>query len=147
MKFARAQLEALERVIDGMAGRTISPSWQKTRKELITLLDKLQKLSAPKVTVKPGIGVDRAIIAMREVLGDKLAVPKKPSDFWVIMQAKRIRDLGLSEEDCRTIARNISAKWNAPYSFEYCIRAADRLLVEKHTRLKEAAPAEMEEWE
>jgi hypothetical protein len=145
MKFARAQLEALERVIDGMAGS--KETWQKTRKHLMDLHAKLEKLSAPKIKVKSGIGVDRAITAMREVLGDKLAVPKHPSEFWLMMQSKRIRDLGLSEDDCRTIARNIAAKWNSPYSFEYCIRAADRLLVEKHSRPKEAAPAEMEEWE
>jgi hypothetical protein len=145
VKFARAQLEALERVIDGMAGS--KESWQGTRKLLMELHAKLEKLSAPKIKPKSGIGVDRAITAMREVLGDKLAVPKKPSEQWIILQAKRIRDLGLTEEDCRIIARNISAKWNPPYSFEYCIRAADRLLAEKATRPKESAPAEMEEWE
>jgi len=146
MKFARAQLEALERVIDGLAGAS-SKSWKDTRKHLLALQDKLNKLSEPKLKVKPGIGVERAVTAMREILGDKLAVPKKPGDQWIFWQAKRIRDLGLTEDDCKSIAKNILAKWNPPYSFEYCIKAADRLLAEKATRPKESAPADMEEWE
>lgn len=146
MKFARAQLEALERVIDGLAGSD-KPTWKRTRYQLSLLHTKLLKLSEGKPKPKPGIGVERAISAMREVLGDKLAVPKKPGDQWIFWQAKRIRDLGLTEDDCRTIARNILAKWQPPYSFEYCIRAADRLLVEKHKRDKDSAPAEMDEWE
>lgn len=146
MRFAKAQLDALERVIDGLAAGN-SKSWSDTRKQLLLLQERLLKMSAPKAKEKPGIGVDRAIAAMREVLGTKLAVPRNPTVQWIIRQSQRIRDLGLTEEDCRLIAKNISAKWAAPYSFEYCIRAADRLLAETGKSSKESAPAEMDEWE
>lgn len=151
MKFAKAQLEALERVIDGLVGAK-SISWNNTRKQLLLLQERLEKLGAPKKQVKPGIGIERAVAAMREILGDNLAVPKNPADQWCFWQAKRIRDLGLTEDDCRSIARCISTKWNPPYSFEYCIRAADRLLAEsttvvKATKNKQSAPVEMDEWE
>lgn len=147
MRFAKAQLEALERVIDGLAA-TDSKSWQRTRAQLSLLHTKLLKLSEGKPKPKPGIGVERAIDAMREVLGDKLAVPRNPSKEWLMWKSKRIRELGLTEEDCRTIAKNILAKWQPPYSFEYCIKAADRLLAESSVKKsKETAPAEMDEWE
>lgn len=147
MRFAKAQLEALERVIDGLEGQNIDSSWGKTRVQLSLLHAKLLKLSEGRPKPKPGIGMERAIAAMRSVLGNNLAVPKNPSDQWRMWQAKRIRDLGLTEEDCKTIARNIMAKWQPPYGFEYCIKAADRLLAETGKKSKESAPAEMDEWE
>ena len=150
MKFASAQLEALEVVIKALNKK---PQYSKTTKHLEILLDKLQKLNTPKAKQKPGIGVNRAIEAMRSVLGDKLAVPRNPAETWTIYLSQRIRNLGLTEEDCKKIARCVAIKWNPPYGFEFCIKAADRLLVEAET-LKERpvktvqrAPVEMDdEW-
>lgn len=141
---ARAQIEALERVVNGLN----RVKYQETRKQLELLLEKLRKGNSPKP--KSGIGIERAIAAMREVLGDKLAVPRNPSDQWCMVQAKRIRDLGLSEMDFTNIAKCIATKWNPPYSFEYCVRAADRLLAEYPTvvrasKNKSNAPVGMEE--
>lgn len=151
MKFASAQLEALEQVTKSLSKQ---PKHAKIAKQLGLLLEKLQKINTPKAKPKAGIGVDRAIAAMRSVLGDKLAVPRNPSDVWVICRARRIRDLGLTEDDCKTIARAIASKWDAPYSFEYCINAADRLLAEAETGVKrgkaarETVPVEMgDSWE
>lgn len=141
-------MEALDVVIKALQK---NKSNAKTTAQLILLRDRLLKLCTPKVQGKPGIGVERAITAMRDVLGDKLAVPRNPSDQWRIMQSMRIKSLGLTEDDCKAIARCIAVKWDAPYSFEYCIRAADRLLTEssivvKKTKTKENAPVEMDEW-
>lgn len=48
----------------------------------------------------------------------------------------RIRDLGLSEADCRSIARVTIAKdWRGMVSFEALIRQADRLLAEAQLEL------------
>lgn len=148
MKIATAQLEALDAVIVALSKK---PSNSKVVKQLTLLSEKLHKSNAPKKET-PGIGVAKAIEAMKEVLGSKLAVPKNPSTQWTIYLAKRIRDLGLTVEDCKSIARAISNKWDPPYGFEYCIKAADRLLAESTTtqkqgKVKLSTPVEMEEWE
>jgi hypothetical protein len=143
VKFAGAQLEALDSVIRALAKK---PKYDATTKQLKLLQAKLTKMDAPKP--KSGIGVDRAIVAMQEVLGKLLAVPKNPSAEWKMYLARRIRDLGLTEDDCRTIARTMMVKWNPPFGFEYGIKAADRLLAEsstvtKYSKTKASAPVEM----
>lgn len=149
MKFASAQLEALDSVITALS-RSKEKEYVRITQQLVALRDRLRKLSEPKPTVAVGIGVDRAISAMKEVLGDKLAVPRNPSSNWKIYLSTRIRDLGLTEDDCRSIARAIAVKWDPPYGFEYCIKAADRLLAESDTTVKkgknrERAPVEMDD--
>lgn len=148
MKIASAQLDALSKVITALAK---NPDYSKTTLQLKLLLERLQKENTPKTKGAPGIGVNRAIAAMREVLGVKLAVPKNPTTSWIIPLANRIKALGLTEEDCKTIARAVQVKWqNPPYGFEYCIRAADRLLAESEqvvVKGKGSTPVEMDEWE
>lgn len=147
MKIASAQLNALETVIKALRK---NPEYKKITSDLEKLLAKLKKPAAK--PVKSGIGVDRAVAAMREVLGAKLAVPRNPSETWIIYMSKRIKMLGLTEDDCRKIARCVAIKWNPPYGFEYCIKAADRLLVEadtvKNSKNQDNAPVEMDDsWE
>jgi hypothetical protein len=145
MKIARAQLEALDTVIKGLNAKKYST----IRGHLVALQEKLTKASAPKPAA--GIGVHRAIEAMRGVLGKALAVPKAPSTEWLMWMASRIRNLGLTEQDCAKIARVMSRKWEPPYGFEYAIKAADRLLAESETTLtkkgvrRTEAPVEMGE--
>lgn len=143
MRIAGAQLEALDTVINALSKQDKHSS---ITKQLKLLRDRLRKSGEPKPTA--GIGVTRAIAAMREVLGAGLAVPTKPSDQWCMYLARRIRDLGLTEEDCRVIARVLAVKWNPPFGFEYAIKAADRLLAEASTvrraaKTKASAPVEM----
>jgi hypothetical protein len=144
MKIAKAQLEALEFVVAALEKRQQVPD---KVLHLKALLSRLRKTSAPKPVA--GIGVARAVAAMREVLGTKLGVPTNPSTNWLSWMASRIRDLGLTEEDCRKIARVLLTKWNPPYGFEYAIKSADRLLVEDvgavKGRSRERAPVEMGE--
>jgi hypothetical protein len=148
MRYSSLQLEALETVISALKRK---PSNSKITTQLELLLARLKKQDAPKP--KPGIGIDRAISAMRAVLGDKLAVPPNPSSEWCIYLARRIRTLGLTEDDCKKIAKCVAIKWNPPYGFEYCIKAADRLLAEsssakKQSKTTDSSPVEMDDsWE
>lgn len=103
-------------------------------------LAKLEKSELVKAAGRaPGIGWYRAAAAMREVLGTGLALPPRPDDGWQIWMSTRIRSLGLSEADCRTIAKVAKAKgWRPPISFETLIKGADRYLADAQLPL--AAP-------
>lgn len=143
MRVAGAQLEALDTVIRGLR----ADKYAAIKKQLLALSERLHRGNKPKPAA--GIGIDRAIEAMRSVLHKSLAVPSNPSADWRMWMASRIRNLGLTEEDCKRIARVMSAKWDPPYGFEYAIKAADRLLAESETAptrkgaRKAEAPVEM----
>lgn len=151
MRFASAQIETLDLVIRALSKKA---AYSKHVKHLQALSEKLKKLNGPKKVAKPGIGVDRAIAAMKSVLGEKLAVPRNPSEQWLISKAMRIRALGLTEDDCKKIGNALQCKWDPPYSFDYAINAADRLLAEAETlgerkpKGAPVAPVEMgDSWE
>lgn len=77
-----------------------------------------------------GIGWIAAAEAMREVLGATLALPPAPDWGWQSRLAARIRDLGLTRDHFRTIAKVLKAKRWTVYSFEKAVWAADKLLAE-----------------
>ncbi len=119
------------------------------------ILEKLEKSELIKKTAKPaGIGWERAAAAMRGVLGPTLALPPSPDIGWRSKMSGRVRDLGLSELDCVSIAKVLRAKGWKTYSFEKTIWAADRLLAEAQLPLSgvpdkpkpTTRPVEMDEW-
>ena len=113
------------------------------------ILDKLEKSEMVKTSARPtGIGWAVAAQAMRDILGARLAVPPNPDIGWIVKMNNRIRDLGLSVMDCKSIAKVQLAKGWKVYSFEKTIWAADTLLQEAQldipaTRPREAAPLSM----
>lgn len=94
----------------------------------------LRKLEVSELTVKSarptGIGWAKAADAMREVLGTSLALPPRPDVGWIARMSGRIRDLGLTEEDCTTIAREAAKKGRRTESFEWLIKKAPEYLAE-----------------
>ncbi len=115
------------------------------------ILDKLDKSELVKARQPAGIGWKVAADAMREVLGARLAVPANPAVGWIVQMSNRIKNLGLTAGDCRTVARVLEAKGWKTYSFEKAIWAADRLLQEAQLELagteapRSAHPLEMDD--
>ena len=96
-----------------------------------SIVNKLEKSEMLKPSAKAtGIGWRVAVDAMREVLGAQLAAPPNPDPVWMIKVSNRIRELGLSQEDCRSIAQVLKKRGWKVYSFDYAIRYADTLLQE-----------------
>jgi hypothetical protein len=103
----------------------------KRRKTACAILDKLEKSELLKPSAKvAGIGWKVALEAMREILGARLAAPPSPDSVWMIRMSNRIRELGLTPDNCRAIARELLARGWKVYSFDYAIRYADTLLQE-----------------
>lgn len=144
VRFTKAEREAIRTAFEEF--RPVKASWITAKQ---SVLDKLEKSEMVKPSDKPsGIGWAAAAKAMREVLGPTLAVPSNPSVEWMVKMNNRIRDLGLSLQDCRSIAKVLAAKQWRVYSFEKTIWAADTLLAEAQleipqTQPRRAAPLEM----
>lgn len=98
----------------------------------------LSELAGPKKKGEPGIGWNAAASAMREVLGDRLALPPAPTGEWCGRMSSRIRDWGLGLEECRKIAKAAST-WKGAVSFESLIYKSLQLLSDSN--VVPAAPA------
>lgn len=134
VRFTKAERELLTRLLEHAVATLnsdavlFSSAWQPTdNRTAQSALDKLLKSELVKKKTAPGIGWVRASEAMKGVLGGKLTLPPAPSEQWCIWMNTRIKNLGLTEEHCRTIAQNVSS-WRPPISFETLIKGADRYL-------------------
>jgi hypothetical protein len=107
------------------------------------ILEKLEKSELVRGAGKaPGLGWTRAAAAMRAVLGPRLAVPPSPDIAWIMKMSNRIRDLGLTELNCRGIAGVLLARTHPRYhSFERAIWDADKLLAEAQLGPPTRAPS------
>ncbi len=76
---------------------------------------------------------------MKGVLGNRLAVPPNPDVGWVVKMSNRIRDLGLTSENCAAIARVLEGR-RGIHSFERTIWDADKLLAESELKQEERGP-------
>lgn len=127
--------------------------WCNREAKLITsILSKLEKSELTKVqATTPGIGWVVAAATMREVLGATLATPPHPDPVWMMKMNNRIRTLGLSVQDCKSIAKVLWAKQWRVYSFEKTIWNADTLLAEAQldippTRGPDRRPMQMDDF-
>lgn len=120
VRFTKEERGLLERLLE------VAKGTPKDDKLIASIRTKLLS-SEMKKKQAAGIGWQHAHRMMREVLGDRVTVPPAPMETWCIWMNKRIRDLGLTEEHCRTIARNV-ASWQGNISFENLIKGADRYL-------------------
>ena len=125
LRFSQKERDYLRRVIAEAEGA--EPG--KIGEGVLEKLERSELTGTKKST--PGIGWQRAANAMREVLGKSLALPPRPTEQWMAWMSQRIKMLGLSEADCRSIAKVVQAKgWRPPISFETLIKGADRHLSE-----------------
>ncbi len=110
------------------------------------ILEKLERSELVKGRGRaPGLGAQEAIRAFREVLGDRLVLPPPGAAGVYGQMANRLRDMGLTFDDCLTIAR-AAICWKARrIEAESLIRQAAKLLAEgPEGAPKASAPLEME---
>jgi hypothetical protein len=141
LRFTKAEREYLgQRLATSAASKTEERLRQ-------SILDKLEKSELVKGKGRaPGIGWFAAAAAMRTVLGPSLATPPSPDVGWIMKMSNRIRELGLTADDCARIAQALKARGRAPFSFEKAIWEADRLLAAPATTPQaSSAPTEMED--
>lgn len=137
VRFTKAERAFIITSLTKSLGIELTKSETRLRDNIVTKLETSELVKGTGST--PGIGWQRAANAMREVLGSGLALPPSPNAGWMARMSARIRDLGLSETDCRAIAKVWVAKgWRPPFSFEKMILGADRFLAEAQLPL--AAP-------
>ena len=133
VRFTKGQRELITGLLEAVAAGEQPSTSEFTKKHHRLAQEALDRLLKSELVKKakpaPGIGWYAAASAMRGVLGDSLAVPPNPAGEWCGRMSARIRDLGLTEDNCRHIARAAMENWSrAPYSFEWIIRKADELL-------------------
>ncbi len=143
VRFTKAERDFIRQA----TGITRTPKEEKLRTSIIDKLDVSEMVKGAGQAA--GIGWRAAVGAMTTVLGPNLAVPQHPAVSWMAWMSNRIRALGLTEEDCRTLAKVALAKgWRPPISFETLIKGADRYLAEDTTTTPKAttkAPLKMED--
>lgn len=145
VRFTAPERELIRRLLENP--KDFSAKENKAAEGILTKLEKSELTKATATT--PGIGWVAAAGAMRSVLGASLATPPHPDPVWMMKMNNRIRSLGLSPQDCRSIAEVMKAKGWKVYSFEKCIWNADTLLAEAQldipqTRGPDRRPMEME---
>jgi hypothetical protein len=125
VRFTRDEREFIQQLVTAHA---TSAREAKLRDRIV---DKLEKaaLNLKKRKPEPGLGWFEAQRTMRGYLGNRLAVPPHPSEMWQMRMSSRIRDLGLTREDCVRLCQFAEGTgWRPPFSFETLIRGADRYL-------------------
>lgn len=101
------------------------------QKVAASILAKLDQATLPRKTPETGLGVPAAIRVMEDVLGKgNLAVPPNPSGSWYGRVGARVKQIGLTEDDCRAIAAHVSGRWQMPVAFESLVWGAPKLLAE-----------------
>lgn len=145
VRFTKPERELLATLlsVDGLTA--------KDKKLAESIVAKLEKSELTKAgATAPGIGWVVAAGVMREVLGPTLATPPHPDPVWMMKMNNRIRTLGLSVQDCKSIAKVLWQKQWRVYSFEKTIWNADTLLAEAQleipqTKGPDRRPMAMEE--
>src|SRR5690606_29631606 len=89
----------------------------------------LKKLELAEMPVKQrGLTVPDAIKAFREVLGPRLLAPRYEARGVLGQMKNRIQALGLTRDDCITIAKAAAVEWQGVIRAESLVRQADKLL-------------------
>ena len=121
IRFTKVEREYLRTWLEATGVMDFGAKGQKAK---ASILAKLDKAEAPKAS---GLDVKAAVEAFRGVLGSRLILPM--GAVWGMMQ-NRIRALGLTEEDCRTIATVAASDWQGKVKAESLVRQAEKLLSE-----------------
>lgn len=93
--------------------------------------EKLRLMEAPPpLKEAAGLGFAAAEAAFRAELGVRLVVPPNPPGSWYAIQSRAIKMLGVTAEDCATIAATAALKWTGRIKIESLVRQGAVLLSE-----------------
>lgn len=98
--------------------------------EVIELIESARSKQANRQAMS-GVSYTEILRWFREALGNGLAVPPAPSDWWIGRQVTRAREIGLKQDDVARIAAGAKRLYpRGPWELEFLLRAAPRLIVE-----------------
>lgn len=124
LRLTKAERELIKAAVECFGGDSA-----KERKARDSILTKLELAELP---VKKGtyLTVNDAIAAFKEVLGPRLLAPRFEARGVLGRMKNRIQALGLTRQDCVSIAKVASVQWAGIIRAESLVRQADKLLVE-----------------
>lgn len=127
---------------DFIKGQPLKESWRRTAESIGAKLDTAE---APQVPKAKGLPVRDAIDGFRDGLGNRLLALDSYSTGWYAKVSNRLSLLGLTKEDCTTIARNAGQEWKGRIKVDSLVNNAERFLVVHETAFNgDCAPAD--EW-
>lgn len=137
VRFTKPEREVIRNAF-GLAGFSLT---DKQRKVANSVLDKLEAAEAPK-EARGAVTLAEATAAFQAELGSRLTLPPSPDQTWYIVQQKRLKQLGLTNDHCTTIAREAGAQWQGRIKLASLINQAESLLADaaERGRQTETAP-------
>ena len=126
VRLTKGQREVVLRALDIFRSADLKAQEKRDLAEAVKRIE-MAELAGPKKKA-PGIGWQAAADAMVGVLGKRLVLPPSPTAEWCGRMSAKLRDWGLTVEDCVTIATNAKG-WRTPsMSFETLVYKALSLL-------------------
>lgn len=129
LRFTKAERELIRHALEWLR-----QGQDKSSKTAESVLEKLELAELP---VRKGsyLTVPDAISAFREVLGQRLLAPRFEARGVLGQMKNRIQALGLTRQDCITIAKVAGEQWQGVIRAESLVRQADKLLADGQCEL------------
>lgn len=139
IRLTKAERTVLREALEDWTSVVLTEVATKDKKIVEGILTKLDLSELGLKKKSTGLAVPKAVEAFRGVLGARLIVPPTPGPSWWAQMSRKLADYGLTEGDCRTVAKVAAAQWQGPIRAESLIRQADRLLSMSQQELPIAA--------
>lgn len=136
VRFTKSERESLKSVLSHVY---LTDYGSRIVKDAASILEKLELAEMP-VKKAPGLSVNDAIAAFREVLGQRLLAPGYQAVGVLAQMKNRIQALGLTRDDCVRVATVAGAQWQGVIRAESLVRQADKLLAGSQGDTKPFAP-------
>lgn len=122
LRFTKAEREFIRKILT-----PLPPEWKVGELKLAdSILDKLEKSELVRGTGRaPGLPYPAILAAFRAGLGDRLL---NPMGATVARLCARVRELGLSIDDCTAIAVSAAKRWRGPVKAISLVNNAELLL-------------------
>jgi hypothetical protein len=136
IRFTKSERDSLKKILGHVH---LSDYGSRIVKDAHAILEKLELAEMP---VKKGtyLSTNDAIAAFKEVLGQRLLAPGFQAVGVLAQMKNRIQALGLTRQDCVTIAKVAGSEWQGVIRAESLVRQADKLLAKSQLDIKSFAP-------
>lgn len=75
-----------------------------------------------------GLAIGKAIEAFTVELGARLVLPPSPPGSWYAIQTRKLASMGVTVDDCRSIAKQAGSQWKGKIKVESLINQGAVLL-------------------